>query len=296
MVFIGCDEARGEFLLASVRELVHEQEQLLSRFRPGSGIAAINAAAGRRPVRPDEKLWTLLLLCRDYWTRTAGAFDITMLPLIELWKRCRHEATEPSDGAIESARELCGFELLDFDERAGRVQLLRNGAGLDLGGIGKGLVADAVALRLREAGVDSAFLSFGESTVYGLGRHPSGHAWPVGLAAQPGFESDRARFPLADSGFSCSGTPDWTRQQSGSITINPYTGRILTGARCVAVAAQNATEAEVLSTAYLVSNAENRLRLASAFSVQSALAIERLDGRDLSFVRFLWSYPARPHE
>jgi len=290
VVLPGCDEARAETLLASVRSTVHEHEFLLSRFRPESGISHINAAAGRRPVRPAEPLWQLLQVCRDYWRHTGGAFDIALLPLVELWTRCRQEAREPSAAEYSAARALCGLELLHFDERQRQVQLLCPGAGLDLGGIGKGVIADAVARLLRVVGQPSAFLSFGESTVLGVKMHPAGFPWPVALAPLPGVVAECTVFPLADSAFSCSATSAWPSPNLSSLTLNPSTGRPLAGSRCLAVAARTATEAEVLSTAFLVLDKANRARVAKAMSFQSALEIA-WSGNPATPARTLWSYP-----
>ncbi len=265
VVLVGCEQDRAQELLTWVQGRVQEWESLLSRFRPASGLSRINAAAGLDPVRPDPALWELLLSCRSYWQRTEGAFDIALLPLHDAWKPCLTTGGSPDPAALAQARDLSGFGLLEFDLRERQVRLTRRGAGLDLGGLGKGFIADQVARELREAGQPAAFLSLGESTVYGLGLHPAGRPWPLALAPLPGLATESLSFPLADSGFSCSGTPDWPRTAFASLALDPATALPLGGRRCLAVSTASATDAEVLSSALLTLPHEARLRVCRAF-------------------------------
>jgi thiamine biosynthesis lipoprotein len=265
VILVNCEEDRALDLLTWLQGRVHDWESLLSRFRPDSGLSRINAAAGSAPVSPDPALWDLLLACRDYWKRTEGAFDIALLPLHDLWKRCRAEGRSPAPEELAEARSLSGFGQLDFDLREKQVRLSRRGAGLDLGGLGKGFIADQLARDLREAGQPSALLSLGESTVYGLGLHPSGQPWPLALAPLPGLAPEACSFPLANCGFSCSGTPDWPRAAFASLALDPLSSRPLDGRRCLAISTASATDAEVLSSALLALPHEARLRVCRAF-------------------------------
>ncbi len=265
VVLVDCEQDRAQELLTWVQGRVQEWESLLSRFRPASGLSRINAAAGLDPVRPDPALWELLLSCRSYWQRTEGAFDIALLPLHELWKSCLATGNSPAPEALAQARALSGFGLLEFDLREQQVRLARRGAGLDLGGLGKGFIADQIARDLREAGQPAAFLSFGESTVYGLGLHPAGQPWPLALAPLPGLSPEAGSFPLADCGFSCSGTPAWPRAAFASLALDPHSAHPLDGRRCLAVSTASATDAEVLTSALLTLPPASRLRVCRSF-------------------------------
>ena len=52
---------------------------------------------------------------------------------------------------------------------------------LDFGGFAKGYALKKIGVLLREAGVGSAFVDFGNSSILGIGRHPYGPCWRVSL-------------------------------------------------------------------------------------------------------------------
>ena len=65
--------------------------------------------------------------------------------------------------------------------RACALRFAREGVMLDLGAIGKGYAVDRAVTLLREAGVTSALLHGGTSTIYGLGHPPDSEMWKVAL-------------------------------------------------------------------------------------------------------------------
>ena len=83
-------------------------------------------------------------------------------------------------------------------------------------------------------------------------------------------------FYLHDASLSSSGTAPFNRMAGpravGQI-INPRTGRPIEGYRTMSVASPSGVEAEVLSTALLVTPRHERVELLSGFSITSAVEI-----------------------
>jgi thiamine biosynthesis lipoprotein len=265
----------------------------MSRFDPESPVSDLNRHAGEKAVEPPETLWEILTLCRVYWQRTAGAFDITQWPLNHLWRSHLKRGAEPTEEAIAQARQQAGMHRLDLDANSHAVLFQSKGMSIDLGGFGKGYALERLANILRAQGVENALLSFGESSITVLGAHPHGPAWPVGISNmfQP-LQTVHA-FHLCDASLSSSGTAPYNQMGPARLLgqiINPHTGFPIEGYRTLSVASHSAVEAEVLSTALLVTPEQERAALLSGFSAISALEIVYHSQDGDSVPHFQWKY------
>ena len=148
-----------------------------------------------------------------------------------------------------------------FDVTRGKgMDLAEEGVTLDFGGIAKGYVLALLRDRLAAAGVASAFVNFGDSAILGRGTHPYGDCWMVSLP-NPWSGAPVAEFRLRDRALSVSGnTPGYT----GHI-IDPRTGRANVERKMVAVTGPDPLEAEVLSTACMLADKGQLLRLRRNF-------------------------------
>jgi thiamine biosynthesis lipoprotein len=276
MVLVGIEPERAEALAVAVEHDLRAHERMMSRFDPESPVSDLNRRAAETAIQPPEGLWEILSLCRDFSRRTQGAFDITLWPLNHLWREHLGRGEEPTGEAIEQARRHTGFERLQFDEAAHTVRFHSKGTSIDLGGFGKGFAIERLAGSLRAQGVEQAFLSFGESSITVLGSHPHGPAWPVGITNMFQPSDTVHTFHLRNASLSSSGTAPFNRmggpQVFGQI-IDPHNGRPLEGYRTISVVSPSGIEAEVLSTALLVTPERDRAALISGFSTVSAIEI-----------------------
>jgi FAD:protein FMN transferase len=276
MVLPGVDSSTGEALAEFADSHLRSQERLMSRFDPWSPISELNQRAGEEPVSLPPALWKMLAQCRAHWQRTRGAFDITQWPLNQLWREHLQRGAEPTEEMLRETRRLSGMEQLQFDDVARTLKFAAEGMVLDLGGFGKGFALEGLAANFRERGIQRAFFSFGESSVTVLGTHPHGPAWPVGIADM--FQSEIAAhtFSLQDASLSTSGTAPFNEtggpQNFGHI-INPRDGWPISGYRTMSVAAPSAIDAEVLSTALLVTPETERAEILSSYPGASGIEI-----------------------
>lgn len=230
----------GERLASEVEAFVGRQERLMSRFVEDGAVARINRYAGQAAVAAGDA-WDVLLACRGHWRRTGGAFDIAQ--------------GARTSGASSSAADN-GMQYVELDDAARTVRFASPGVKLDLGGVGKGIALDKVVLRLRARGVERAFLSFGESSIAVIGSHPAGDYWPVGVADPARDDTSLHSFRLRDGAMSTSGN----RSDDGH-TVDPRSGLRRDGRCLLSVACASAVDAEVLSTALLVTSCAERARI-----------------------------------
>jgi thiamine biosynthesis lipoprotein len=253
VVLPGIAALAGESLARELEALVWSRERLMSRFDPDGPLADLNRRAASEAVEPPALLWEILRTCASHWERTSGAFDIAQTARTELWRRAAARRAAPSASELADAARQSGFQHVQFDTAAGTVRFAVPGLELDLGGIGKGLALEECAALLRGRGVECAFLSFGESSVAVIGAHPAGPFWPVAVADL--FQPARSwhRFELRDAAMSTSGN-----RATHAHVVNPRDGQLITGCRTLSVACPSAVDAEVLSTALLVTPASER--------------------------------------
>ena len=151
-------------------------ERLLSRTVEGSDVWRINHAEGQ-PVEVSPETLEILDVARQVSERSGGMFDVTIAPVSTMWDFTSGAAVVPDADAIASAATRVDYTKLKTD--GGRVTLPA-GMMIDLGGIAKGYIADAVKGYLADRGVKSAVLSFGGNIV-AIGSKPDGSPWKVGI-------------------------------------------------------------------------------------------------------------------
>ena len=260
--------AAGEEALDEIERL----EAQLSVFRPTSEIAHLNARAGREPVRVTPRLFRLLEWARRLNEESGGAFDITIAPLVRCWGFMGGTGRVPTEEQVAEARKCVGMQLVEMDPTNSTVHFSREGVMLDLGAIGKGYAIEQAAELLRDAGVSSALVHGGTSTIYALGHPPELEAWQIAITHPETGASQLANthkseqknrleaanatavVSLTDEAMSVSAV--WGKCfQSGGETyghiIDPRNGRPASHGVLAAVVLASATETDALSTALL---------------------------------------------
>ncbi|HEY3854961.1 MAG TPA: FAD:protein FMN transferase [Verrucomicrobiae bacterium] len=253
--------AAGEEALDEVDRL----EARLSLYRPTSEIARVNAQAASEPVRVSPQVFRLLEHSEQLHRETGGAFDIAIAPLVRCWGFMNNAGRVPDPVEIEQVRLRSGMNHVMLDKDSSTVRFDRDGVMIDLGAIGKGYAIDRAADILREAGVESALLHGGTSTIYGIGSPPDQPGWKVAIAGSPDESRALDEVFLNDSALSVSAV--WARsfeadgKKYGHV-IDPRSGHPINNAVLSAVALPSATETDALSTALLVLGTEGREALA----------------------------------
>jgi thiamine biosynthesis lipoprotein len=269
-------------LRAAGEEAFDEIERIegrLSLYQPTSEIAHVNARAAREAVRVSPATFRVLEQAAKLSAETGGAFDITIGPLMRCWGFVGGAGQMPTPEAVVEARERTGMRHVELDAAGFTVRFAREGVMLDLGAIGKGYAVGVAAEMLREAGVTSALIHGGTSSVFAIGRPPETDAWKVAIERPPDYgtgvpqaplrsplqtmpASDSqaalpallAVVPLRDEALSVSavwGKSFQTAEKSYGHVIDPRTGQPTDAAVLAAVALPDSTETDALSTALL---------------------------------------------
>ena len=273
--------AAGEEALNEIQRI----EAQLSLYRPDSEIAHLNARAARDWVRVSPEVFRLLEQAAYLSSKTAGAFDITIAPLVRCWGFIGGQGQQPTPEAIEQARQTVGMHLVELDPENFAVRFRRPGVMLDFGAIGKGHAIDKAAELLREEGITSAILHGGTSTVCAIGKPPDQPSWKVAVEAPPEAEDTQPK-PLAvvelhEEAFSVSAVWGKSFSRGGKTfghIIDPRTGHPADYADLAAIVLPSATETDALSTALLTMGPSGQDTIARLRPNCRSLVVKFLDG------------------
>jgi FAD:protein FMN transferase len=227
-------------------------DALLTTISPDSLLSRLNAHAGLGPQPMPPEVTDILSQSLRYWRLTEGTFDVTIGPLMALWRQAQVADVLPSPAAVQQVRAQVGSDKIRVSP-AGAVSLVNKGMALDLGGIGKGYALDRLVDVLKGQRFTSALLDFGQSSIWALGQPPDAEGWRL-LVRQPnggsvGIITVRNQALSVSGSFGQYFTVDG--QRYGHI-IDPRTGVPLQRDLLACVIAPSAAQAEALSKALLI--------------------------------------------
>ena len=260
------DNEQGDLIFNKIKNETKRLEKKLSRFNTESTIYNINQNAYKAAVEIDDELYRIIQQSITYNQLTNGYFDITARPLLE----CKIKGDTLTE--INRVKENLGFDNVIL--LPGSIFFKNNTIEFDLGGFGKGYALEKIFNILRESETESAFISFGESSVLAHGKHPFGDYWGVGIKNL--FDNSNIyAFSIQNKSLSTSGiTPSNQKKYDGHAhIINPKTGYGQTNTKTISVVSGSAIDGEVLSTALMVCEENEKQELIHNFSVDEAIEI-----------------------
>lgn len=151
-------------------------EQLLSKTIEGSDVWRINHAGGE-PVEVDPVTAEVIREALAISSVSEGAFDVTIAPASALWDFKAETPALPDADELAEAASRTDWRKVQME---GNTVTLPAGMMIDLGGIAKGYIGDAVRAYLENRGITSAVLSFGGNIVT-IGTKPDGKPWKIGV-------------------------------------------------------------------------------------------------------------------
>ena len=264
IVLYAGDKADAERAAHKAFARIGRLDRVCSDYRNDSELTRFVEAAGSGLVGVDPDLYQLLDLSRDWAAKTNGLFDVTLAPVVQLWRRARRTRELPDPATLRAARNLVGINYLALDPVNRHAGLARAGMRIDLGGIAKGFAAQEALREISRTGIRSALVAIGGDIVAGL-PPPGTAGWRVGVAPLDGPpDQPRLYLSLRQSAVSTSGDAAQSVVIDGirySHIVDPRTGVGLRGHRSVTVVAADGTTADVLATTLNILGPSRGMRL-----------------------------------
>lgn len=250
-------------------------EKIISSWDKESHTSEINLNAGNKPVQVAPELYELIKRSIKVSELTDGAFDVTVGPLIDLWKVSLSNQIIPTKTLINQALLLVDYQSIKLNDENQTVYLEKKGMKLGFGAIGKGYVAELIKEELIQRGIKAGMISAGGDLVV-WGNHPQKQHWSIGIA-DPDKKGDLIGYVrLNENAIVTSGNYEKFIEIDGeryTHIINPTTGQTVKGLKSVSVICPNAELADALATACFVLGLEEGIEL-----------INKLDGIEALFI------------
>lgn len=206
---------------------------------------------------------------------TAGAFDISVGPLVELWGFGASQRSEkiPSDEQVQAQLAQVGYEHLQLRHSPAAIKKQLPQLRIDLSAIAKGYAVDALKALLIQQGIDNFLLEVGGEMQIG-GQRGDGTPWRIAIEKPlEGSREVETVFPLSETAVATSGNYRNFYLEDGQRyvhTIDPQSGRpIRHKLASVTVLDSNCARADALATALMVMGEEQARR----FSEKNLLAV-----------------------
>jgi thiamine biosynthesis lipoprotein len=243
---------------------------VMSNYKPESDLSRLNRNGHFHPETVSPDLYEAIRESLRYSRLSEGQFDITVAPLVDLWKAALRGDRVPSAEEQEKLRDCVGhqkIQLLPPD----RVKFHSSCMRIDLGSIGKGYAVDRAADILRSSGIKSALINAGESTIYGMGAPPGKKAWLVHLR-DPSNKVDPQVLLYDNSVSTSEQTPSSLlgNDTAGHI-IDPQTGRPFETTCALSIVAKTGTASDALSTTLLLVGPERGKSIVTSMANAAAI-------------------------
>lgn len=268
--FVSLQGRCKESVLQEALQECARYEALLSKNRQDSDVWRLNHAQGER-VPVSEETRAILSMAQEVSEASHGWFDVTIAPASALWDFKAEAPALPEAAALAEAAALVDYTQVTI---APAGVCLGEGQSIDLGGIAKGYVADALVSFLADRGVTDALVNIG-GNVKALGQNERRGPWQVAIQDPAGQYGSGVGVVSLPSGYSLvtSGVYERGFDLDGvryHHILDPHTGYpIQNGVASVSILAQSSLLADALSTACFALGAEEGLALAAAYGVEA---------------------------
>lgn len=282
IVLYAPDEAAGKKAALAAFARVAELNRIMSDYDPTSELMRLCKQAGGEPVRVSKELFDVLERAEEIARATDGAFDISIGPVVRLWRKARRTRQLPDAERLKEALARVDFSKIRLDRDRRTVRLLLMGMLLDLGGIAKGYAADAMLVVLAAHGIDRALVAAGGDVT--VAEAPPGRkGWTVGIAPLKDPSGPPTHLlTLRRAGVSTSGDAEQYVEIDGkrySHVADPRTGLGLNGRRSVSVIAPRGMDADALATAACVLGPEKGLAFLESRPGIEGIYVWEADGK-----------------
>ena len=246
-----------------IDSLLKVWNQSMSTFIPGSEISYFNTHDTLH--FRSQYFYPVLAKSHEVYEATGGAFDPTVMPLVDAWGFGPKQEAMPDSAQIDSLLHYVGFNKIGFDSTMAWKKT--RGVELDFSAIAKGYGVDVIGKFLTGKGVENYVVEIG-GEVLAHGKNSQGKLWSTGIE-DPTVDLLESRISavleLDNEAIATSGNYRNFYVKDGrkySHEINPYTGfpaeqNILSSS----VIADNCMTADAFATAFMVLGLDKSLQV-----------------------------------
>ena len=272
-VYAPAEPAANEAFRAAF-DRIRNLDATLSDYKPDSELNEVTRVAVGRPAPVSADLFTVIKASQELAEATDGAFDITLGPVVRLWREARKTGHVPDPAALKEAASRTGFRRLHLDVEHRTVSFDIAGMALDVGAIAKGYAASEAVAVLDRLGIRSALVAVSGDLAFS-NAPPGQRGWEIGVRSDDAADASVPRvLALENAAVSTAGSAEQHLDADGrrySHIIDPSSRMGLVDDITVTVIARHGIDADGLDTAVSVVGAERGLALIESRPSTAAL-------------------------
>jgi len=259
LTVISNDKAAAQAAVEATLNRMAQLEGVLSRFQLQSQLSQLNRNGRIDDAHP--ALLNLIGQARQLSDLSGGAFDITVKPLVDLYRQHQAANSLPPEAEIATVLEKVDYRQIQI--AGAQIMFTRPEISITLDGIAKGYIVDEGVTVLRQAGFGNVMVEAG-GDLLASGQKSAGGAWQIGVQsprkAQPGLLAvlDVQNKAVATSGDYMQAFSTDLRQHH---ILDPRTGYSAPELASATVIAPSAMLADGLATAAMILNTATTLDL-----------------------------------
>lgn len=276
-------DTQSQGIQRDIDELLEKINKSMSTYDNTSELSIINQVFKSDWQNISVDLYRVLMMAMQVNTKSSGAFDVTVGPLVNLWGfgPVQSDYEAPDDQLIQNVLKQIGADAIQLRQRDESFQLkLKGSRYIDLSAIAKGYAVDAVGRYLDKQGIENYLIEIG-GEIIAQGTKSEGRPWRIAIETPSDeYRSAELIIPLNNLGLATSGDYRNFFQQNGrrySHTLDGRTGYpVQHGLASVSVLHPSVAMADAWATALTVLGTKDGLALANEYDL-AALFIQRTE-------------------
>jgi thiamine biosynthesis lipoprotein len=245
-------------------------ENVVSIYKEGTEVHSLNEKGFLKDAG-DELIY--LLKKSIYFSKLSdGAFDITVQPILDLYKDSfENQKRPPTELEVEDALNLVGSNYVIIDRNDVR---LRKNMKITLGGIAKGYIIDKAIEVLNEKGIEHALIDAG-GDIRVIGKKDANKDWSIALKNPRDKDEYITIIKLNNISVATSGDYEryFDEEKEFHHIVDPRTGYSATDLMSVTIITEKAIDADALATSVFVLGPEKGLSLIESLKDVEGLLI-----------------------
>ena len=265
IIMYATDDATAAAAADAAFDRIRQLNSILSDYEEESELRRLCSHSSEgHSVPVSDDLWRVLQHALELSAKTDGAFDVSIGPVVRLWRRARRLKELPSAEALKIALARVDYRAIRLHPDGHAVELLKpNMMLLDLGGIAKGYALEEAYKVVKARGINRVLIRAGGDIVLG-DAPPEKPGWRIGIGQIDPEKPPRFYLWLSQAEIATSGDRFQFVEIGGkrySHIIDPKTGLGLTDRCQVTVVVPQGTLADGLASSICIMGPEKGLQM-----------------------------------
>lgn len=242
---------RAEEAMASAYEEIDRLTRLMNRFDRATAVAQLNNEGFLDDVPPEVS--EVIAKALKYYQTTHGSFDISVKPVIDLFKKnlAERKTLLPDNTELDKTLKLVGSDKIELKGRT--IRFKKAGVGITLDGIAKGYIVDRASEVLDRHHIKDHLINAG-GDIRTKGSRQDKKPWTVAIEDPQKKKQYPDIIHMTDGAIATSGNYEvyFDREKMFHHIVDPKTGMSPDLSASVSVLADTAMDADALSTSVFV--------------------------------------------